>query len=136
MCTAEEICNVSIRPLKAEQSQTRRKRVTCIDPLNHVSHSREPYQHRQWKNIPASVNVNDSVKLGEKFMRTYEEGWPHSFNKPLKNPTVTMSASRKNVIVGDVGVFDTSIIFSRVLCPQKVRDIDIKGVMGRLARCV
>ena len=39
-------------------------------------------------------------------MRTYEEGWPQSFNKPLKNPTVTMSASRTNVIVGDVGVFN------------------------------
>ena len=41
-----------------------------------------------------------------------------------------MSASRTNVIVRDVGVFDTSLIFSRVLCLQKVRDIDMKNVMG------
>ena len=36
-----------------------------------------------------------------------------------------MSASRRNVIVGDVGVFDTSLILSRVLCLQTVRDIDM-----------
>ena len=36
----------------------------------------------------------------------------------------------KNVIMGDVGVFDTSLILSRVLCLQKVRDIDMKDVMG------
>ena len=41
-----------------------------------------------------------------------------------------MSASRKNVIVGDVGVVDTSLIFSRVLCLHKVRDIDMKDEMG------
>ena len=35
-----------------------------------------------------------------------------------------------NCAVGDVGVFDTSLIFSRVLCLQKVKDIDMKDVMG------
>ena len=113
------------------QSQTIRKLVTCIDPKNHVSHP--PGNLINIVNVrisPASFNVDDSVKLGEKLMRTYEEGWPQSFNKPLKNPTVTMSASRNNVIVGDVGVFDTSLILSRVLCLQTVRDIDMKDVMG------
>ena len=52
------------------------------------------------------------------------------FNKPLTKPTVTMSASKKKVSVGDVAVFDTSLIFSRVLCLQKVRNIDMKEVLG------
>ena len=63
-------------------------------------------------------------------MRSYEDGWPQSFHKPLSKPTVTMSISRKKVTVGDVGVFDTSLIFSRVLCVQKVQDIDMKDVLG------
>ena len=113
------------------QSQTIRKLVTCIGPLNDVSHPPGNLINLVNRRIsPASVNVDDSVKLGEKLMKTYEKGWPPSFNKPLKNPTVTMSASRTNVIMGDVGVFDTSLIFSRVLCLQKVRDIDTKDVMG------
>ena len=38
---------------------------------------------------------------------------------------------KKNVNVGDVGVFDTSLIFSpECVCLQKVRDIDMKDVMG------
>ena len=98
-----------------------RKLVTCIGPLNHVSHPPGNLINIVNRRIsPALVNVDDSVKLGEKLMRTYEEGWPQSFNKPLKNPTVTMSASRTKLIVGDVGVFDTSLIFSRVLCIRKV----------------
>ena len=110
------------------QSHTIRKLVTCIDPLNHVSHSPGNLINIVNGQIsPASVNVDDSVKLGEKLVRTYQEGWPQSFNKLIKNPTVTMSASRKNVIVGG---FDTSLIFSRVLCLQKGRDIDMKDVMG------
>lgn len=41
-----------------------------------------------------------------------------------------MSESKKRVRVGDVAVFDTSLIFSRVLCLQKVRDINMKEVLG------
>ena len=63
------------------------------------------------------------------------KGGLKAFNKTLKNTTVTMSASRKNVIVGDVGVFDTSLILSRVLCLQTVRDIDMKDVMGYKLAC-
>ena len=108
------------------QSQTIRKLVTCIGPLNHVSHAPGNLINIVNRNIsPAPVNVDDSVNLGDKLLRTYEEGLPQSFNKPLKNSTVTMSASRRNVIVGDVGGFDTSLIFSRVLCLQKVRDINM-----------
>ena len=41
----------------------------------------------------------------------------------LTKPIATMSASRKKVYVGDVEVFGSSLIFSRVLCLQKVRYI-------------
>ena len=114
-----------------DREKIRNKLVICIDPLNPDSHPPGNLINIVTGRIsPASVNVDDSVKLGENLMRTYEEGWPQSFNKPLKKPTVTMSGSRKKVNVGDVGVFDTSLIFSRVLCLQKVRDIDMKDVMG------
>lgn len=78
---------------------------------------------------PASINTENSVQLGEHLMRSYEEGWPQSFHKPLTKPTVTLSVAKK-VTAGEVGIFDISLIFSRVLCLQKVRDIDMKDVLG------
>ena len=95
----------------------RNKLAICIDPLNPVNHPENSLINIITGRLsPASVNVDDSIQLGEQLMRSYEDGWPQSFHKPLSKPTVTMSISRKKVTVGDVRVFDTSLIFSRVLC--------------------
>jgi hypothetical protein len=40
-----------------------------------------------------------------------------------------MSASRKQVTVGQVAVYDTALIYSRVFCLQKVSDIDLKDIL-------
>ena len=114
-----------------DREKIRNKLVTCIDPLNPGSHPSASLINIVTGRIsPASVTVDDSVQLGRQLMKTYEEGWPQSFYKPLKKSTVTMSVTRKQVNVGDVGVFDTSLIYSRVMCLQKVRDIDMKDVLG------
>ena len=57
------------------------------------------------------------------------EGWPQSFHKPLTKPIIMMSISHRNVRVGDVTVFDTALIFSRVLCLQNVKDVNIEEVI-------
>ena len=41
-----------------------------------------------------------------------------------------MSASRKHIKIGEVDVYDTNLIYSRVLGLQKSRDIDLKDIMG------
>ena len=42
--------------------------------------------------------------------------------------TVTMSVSKKQIKVGPAEVFDTTLIYSRVLCLQQVHDINIRDV--------
>jgi len=114
-----------------DREKIRHKLVTFIDALNPASHPSGSLINIVTGRIaPASVNVDDSVRLGKQLMRSYEDGWPQSFHKPLTKPTVTMHFSRKKVSVGDVGVCDTSLIYSRVMCLQKVRDIDTKDVLG------
>lgn len=114
-----------------DREKIRDKLVTCIDPLNADSHPPGSLVNIVTGRIsPASVNVDESVQLGDQLMKSYEEGWPQSFNKPLTKPTVTMSGPKKRVSVGDVVVFDTLLIFSRVLCLQKVRDINMKEVLS------
>ena len=41
-----------------------------------------------------------------------------------------MAEQKKRVKVGDVPVYDPSLIYSRVLCLQKVRDINMKDVLN------
>ena len=40
---------------------------------------------------PASVNVDNSVKVGKQQMATFEEKWPQSFQQSLHHEVVTMS---------------------------------------------
>ena len=113
-----------------DRENIRNKLAACIDTLNSTNHPRaSPINIVTGKIAPKSVNVDNSVQLGQQLMRTYEEGWPQSFHRPLTKVTTTMSACKKKVNVDGVGVFDTSLIFFRVLCLQKVRDIDMKNVM-------
>ena len=68
------LCHYHTIIIKAK-SQTIGKLVTCIDPLNHVSHPPGNLINIGNGRIsPALVNVDDSVKLGEKLMRAYVEG--------------------------------------------------------------
>ena len=114
-----------------DREKIRKKLATCIDPLDPSSHPPGNIVNIVTGMIsPASVNVDDSVQLGERLMTSYREGWPQSFHKPLTKPIIMMSVSRKKVSVGDVTVFDTSLILSRVLCLQKVRDVNMEEVLG------
>ena len=78
---------------------------------------------------PSVVNVDSSVSIGLKQMEQYEAQWPSSVNKPLTKQVVTMVASRKHIKVGQVPVYDTKLIYSRVLGLQKVRDINLKDIL-------
>ena len=129
--THKEEGSSRIRTDTTDREKIRNKLVTCIDPLHPASHPQDNLINIVTGRIsPGLVNVDNSVQLGEQLMKSYEQGWPQSFHKTLKKPTVTMSVSRKQVHVGDVGTFDTSLIYSRVMCLQKVRDIDMKDVLG------
>ena len=62
-------------------------------------------------------------------MEEYESGWPESFNKTLNKRIVTMSVSKKNIKIDDTPVYDTELIFNRVIGLQQSRDINIKDVL-------
>lgn len=115
----------------ADRIKIRDKLATSIDPLNPESHQSDSLVNIVTGRVASpSVNVDNSVNLGKQLMKSYEDGWPQSFKKPLSKPTVTMAEQKKRVKVGDVPVYDPSLIYSRVLCLQKVRDINMKDVLS------
>ena len=78
---------------------------------------------------PKTVNVDESVEIGKQQMDEYKSTWPDSFHKPLKKKVVTMSALQKHAKVGQMQVFDPSLIYSRIMCLQQVHDINIRDVL-------
>ncbi len=111
-----------------DREKNRDKLATCIDPLKSDSHDPCALVNIVTGRIASpTVNIDESVKFGNHLMKSYEDGWPENFHKPLAKPTVTM-AEQKRVKVGDVPVFEPSLIYGRVLCLQKVRDINMKDV--------
>ena len=64
-------------------------------------------------------------------MTVFESRLPQGLYETITKKVVTMDHARKHVKVGAVKVFDTNLIYARVICLQvSGRDIDIKDVLG------
>ena len=115
----------------ADREKIKNKLTSCTDPLNPENHKSDSLVNIVTGRIASSsVNVDRSVELGEQLMKGYEDGWPESFHKALTRPVATMAEQSKRVSINGVPVCDPSLIYSRVLCLQKVRDINMKDVLG------
>ena len=141
-----------------DRAKLRAHLVMCIDPLSPETHPvpqadkhqvaqppthtdtdhtplPEPTQSAVLLNIatgqlsPDKVNVDNAVAIGTDQMEQYEAQWPDSFNKSIPKKVVTMAVSRKHIKVGQVDVYDTNLIYSRLLGLQHARELDLKDVL-------
>lgn len=111
-----------------DRSKIREKLSECVHPFDPESHPENLINIVSGRISPAKVNVDQALKMGSELMTEYLEGWPQTFNKPLKRPVELMS--KQHTKIGSVTVYDTSLIYSRVLCLQKVRDINMQDVLS------
>ena len=71
------------------------------------------------------------VAIGTKQMQKFEKGWQEGFWSTISKKVKTISDSKKHIKVGSQKVYDTSVIYSRVIGIQaSSRDIDIKKVLS------
>ena len=112
-----------------DREKLQQKLATLIHPLQEDGQSQEITNIATGRLAPKVVNVDQSVEIGRNQLQLYESGWSGSFHKPLTKKTVTMSVSKKQIKVGPADVFDTTLIYSRVLCLQQVHDINIRDVL-------
>ena len=64
-------------------------------------------------------------------MKVFESRLLQGLYETIMKTVVTMDHARKHVKVGAVKVFDTNLIYSRVIGLQaRERDIDFKDVLG------
>ena len=63
-------------------------------------------------------------------MTEFESGWPTSFNKTLTKNVTMMTSAKKSIKLEGKPVYDTELIYTRVICLQQYRDIDITDVLS------
>ena len=76
------------------------------------------------------VNADEYIKIGREQMTEFESGWPTSFNKTLNNNVTMMTSAKKSITLDGKPVYDTELIYTRVICLQQYRDIDITDVLS------
>ena len=76
------------------------------------------------------VNADESIKIGREQMTEFESGWPTSFNKTLTKNVTMMTSAKKSIKFDGKPVYDTELIYTRVICLQQYRDIDITDVLS------
>ena len=64
---------------------------------------------------PDEVNVNKTLEIGEKIMKTFELSWPTGSNASISMAVKTMQLTKKHVGVGAMKLYDTNIIYSRTI---------------------
>ena len=80
---------------------------------------------------PVTVNVKDSLEVGREHMTESETTWPENFHDTIEKKITTMAVMPKSVRVGATKVFDTNLIYSRVVGLQaSSRQVDIKEVLA------
>ena len=103
----------------------------CTDALNPEMHPSGTVNIVSGKIGDSSINVHNAVEIGKSQMQEFEKSWPKGFHDTIKKKVKTMSETKKHVKVGDVKVFDTNLIYSRVIGLQaSSRDVDIIDVLS------
>lgn len=113
-----------------DRGKIRSKLETCIDPLSPTEHTDGILNIVTGRIGPDSVNADDAVKIGRAQMKEYEDSWPEGFNSTISNKVITMSADKRSVKCGSDTVYDTQLIYARVMGLASSRYIDLKDVFG------
>ena len=64
---------------------------------------------------PAIVNVDNAVDIGTKQMEVAEKTWPVGFYGPISKKIITIDVNRKHVQISAAKIFNTTLLFSRVI---------------------
>ena len=104
------------------------KLAMCMDPLNPDQQFVEVVNIVSGRVASESVNVHQAVSIGSEQMKAFEASWPSEFHETLQKKVITMAAMKNQVALGIKVVFDTSLIYSRVICLMSTRAVDAKDM--------
>ena len=129
--THKEEAKARIAEDKRGRDGIRQKIDTCINPLDSAAHPSGIVNVVSGQIGSTEINVHNAVTTGTERMNVFESRLPQGLYETITKRVVTMDHAKKPVKVGAVKVFDTNLIYSRVIGIQaREWDIDIKDVLG------
>ena len=105
------------------------KMENVIDPLDPSQHPPSIVNIVTGRIAPDSVNVDNAIAIGTKQLKEFESALPEGFHNTISKKVTTMATMKKHVKVGNMPVYDTSLIYTRVIGLQASRDISMKEVL-------
>ena len=103
----------------------------CIDPLDPEQHPETIINVVNGMIGPSSVSVDKAIEVGTRQMKEFERKLPDGFYESIPMKIETMAAMKKSLKVGDNKVYNTELIYSRVIGLQaSPRDISISEVIS------
>ena len=116
---------------KRDREEIRQKLDTCINPLDSSAHPSGVVNVVSGQIGSTEVNVHNAVTIGTEQIKVFESRLPQGLYETITKKVVTMDHARKHVKVGAVKVFDTNLIYSRVIgLHARGWAIDINDVLG------
>ena len=113
-----------------DRKKLRQKLQISIDPFDTTSHPDGIVHVVNGLIAPKSVNVDQSVTIGEQLRKDFEASWPLGFYNTIPRKVSTMSVLKNKITVEKTSVYDTEMIYSRVIGLQASRDICMKNVLA------
>ena len=75
-----------------------------------------------------SINVADTVNIGEEMTRNFINSLPECFHKALLGTIKTMDTMKRGIKVGDAMIYDMEALFSRLLIVGQNRNTSLVSV--------
>ena len=116
-----------------DRQDIRQKMAQCIPPLDHQQHPEGSLVNIVTGKVQSAliVNAHNSIDIGSKQSKEFREALPQGFHNKIERKITSMADTKKSVNIGTHTIFDTNLIYSRVICLQASnRDIDIEDLMS------
>ena len=128
----KEESKTRIKQDSGDRKSLRNRLEICIDPFDPDSHPIEVINIVTGRIGPSSVTVYDLLFIGKKQMCDFEKSWSTGgFYKTIHKLVITMAASKKYIPIGELKLFNTNLIFSRVISLQaSSRRVDFVEFIG------
>ena len=129
-CHKEE-ANARIENDKKDKEAVKNKLELCLHPIKPETHPQNLVNVMNGCFAVQQVNVDMAVTIGYNQLVEFEESLPTGFWKPIERKIKTMVAGKKGITVGPRILYDTELIFSRVIgLEASLGEVDFRDVLS------
>ena len=116
---------------KKDRKGLKSKLEVCIQPLNPEVHPEQLVNVANGTIGASEINVDQAVRIGHSQMLDFEKALPTGFWTCTERKIKTMAVMKKRISIGSKVLYDTELIFSRVIGLQaSSREVNFKDVLS------